>query len=1179
MRELIINDTLACVGCNRCIRFCPVEGANIAYSEEDAIKVEIDYLRCIACGSCISACQHDSRSYYDDTERFLSDLRAGLPISMFAAPASRTNGENFGRLLTWLRRQGVRKIYDVSMGADICVWAHVRHIQKENPPSLITQPCPVVVNYILTHNHALLPYLSPIHSPMLCTAIFMRDYENINDQLAALSPCIAKKHEFDETGYVTYNVTLKTLYEYLQKKHIVLPERETGFDHREPFLGRLYPMPGGLKENLERYFGKALRIDEVSGPNLVYKALRDFSGQRREFYPDLLDALNCPDGCNLGTGCANTRGVLEINSLMDTARKDALKDRGRDAYDALYAEYDRRLRLDDFKRSYAPRATHSFTVAEDRIERAFSLLGKEKEAERKFDCSACGAETCLEMARHIASGLNIPENCIQKARDDARKEHGHASVLLNATPLAVSLWNRDGGIFDCNEESVKLYDLRHKDEYIQRFAELSPACQPDGSVSAEQTGENIRRAFASGKLVFEWMHQKLDGTPMPSEVTLVRIPFDGDFVVAAYVRDLREYKKWLRERQTSAFRLEEALKDAQKANEAKSVFLANVSHEMRTPLNAIIGMSGLLLETGGLNEEQRGSLETIYNSGTTLLYTVNGILDISKVEAGKMELVPLEYDVPSLINDTVTQNALRIGEKPIKLVLDIREGIFTRLCGDELRIKQIANNLLSNAIKYTREGTVELTVGCEREDDLVWLSLTVRDTGRGIKPEDLSKLFSDYTRLDRTANYHTEGTGLGLALAKRLAEMMQGSISVASEYGKGSVFTARLRQRFVSDATIDQEVAENLRGFHYSTDRHVWNLRAKRIQLPYARVLVVDDVPTNQDVAKGLLRPYGMRVDCVSSGQEAIEAIRDASIRYDAVFMDYMMPGIDGIEAKDIIREEIGTEYARNIPIIALTANAITGSETIFLNKDFQDFLPKPIDLNRLDRIIRRWIRDKDKEKELPGQNGVSGADEAGRMDGVDWRELTKEAVELNLRRGIDRVGCDETAYFNALRAYAKSTPGLLEKMPAAAQGDLSAYRIIAHGLKGASGAIGAEKLAGLAEALENAAKEKNREFITANQTAFLAAADKLLREINAIISKIGVMTQKTQKSRPDAARLATLLAAAEAFDLDEVEAILAELAAFEYESGGELVSELAELAGQFDFTRIAEKLSEYREH
>ena len=434
MRNLITNDEATCVGCNRCIRVCPVEGANIAYSADGQIKVKTDPTRCIACGACISACQHGSRDYFDDTERFLSDLRDGVRISLFAAPANTANGENPGRLLTWLRHMGVRKIYDVSLGADICTWAHIRYIQRNSPDSVITQPCPAIVNYVLLHNHDLLPYLSPVHSPMLCTAIYMRKYARVNDAIAALSPCIAKAHEFEATHQVQYNVTLKKLYEYIEENNIVLPQNETGFDHAESSLGRVYSMPGGLKENVELYLGKALRIDKSEGQSIVYKTLDAFAGRRGDCLPAIFDVLNCPEGCNLGTGCAHGRDVFEVNDLMDKARQHVLNRNEAADFDKLYEDFDRTLRLSDFIRKYTPQNVKPLVVTDDQIERAFDRLSKKTEVERKFDCSACGNDTCRAMAKEIACGLNIPENCIQKERNDSNKEH-RAFVDLSTTNL------------------------------------------------------------------------------------------------------------------------------------------------------------------------------------------------------------------------------------------------------------------------------------------------------------------------------------------------------------------------------------------------------------------------------------------------------------------------------------------------------------------------------------------------------------------------------------------------------------------------------------------------------------------------------------------------------------------------------------------------------------------------
>ncbi|MDR1036581.1 MAG: response regulator [Deltaproteobacteria bacterium] len=403
---------------------------------------------------------------------------------------------------------------------------------------------------------------------------------------------------------------------------------------------------------------------------------------------------------------------------------------------------------------------------------------------------------------------------------------------------------------------------------------------------------------------------------------------------------------------------------AEAASDSKTAFLANMSHEMRTPLNAIVGFSELMLNGTTLPEEREGNMRKIHTAGVTLLGIVNDILDISKIESGKFEMVPVEYDVASVINDTVTVNMIRIGEKDIRFKLSIDPHMPARLRGDELRIKQICNNFLSNAFKYTRQGTVELSVSAAVNGDEVWLMISVRDSGIGIKREDIAKLFSAYNQVDTKSNRLIEGTGLGLSIAKKMAQLMGGTIDVESEYGVGSTFTATVRQAWVSEDVMSEEERKALEGFRFTAKRAAMGSRLALRPLPYARVLIVDDVQTNLDVARGMLKPYGMKIDCVTSGAKSVSLIRKAAIRYDAVFMDHMMPEMDGMEAVRIIREEIGTDYARQIPIIALTANAIIGNEEMFLANGFQAYLAKPIDMEAVDRVLQKWVRDKAREAE-----------------------------------------------------------------------------------------------------------------------------------------------------------------------------------------------------------------------
>jgi Fe-S-cluster-containing dehydrogenase component len=417
MSELILNDSTKCAACNKCIRVCPIEGANqVTMRKDGKFTVDVNNERCIACGMCVSVCRHNSRDYKDDTERFIKDLKNGVPISVFAAPAIRVQFDEYERVLAWLKRLGVQKIYDVSVGADICTWAHIRYIQKYKPKSVITQPCPAIVNYILMYRHELIPYLSPVHSPMLCTAIWMNKYEGVKEKIAAISPCIAKSDEFRMTGLVQYNVTFKKLDKYLKDQRVSLPSEKKGFDHAVCALGSVYSMPGGLKENVEFYTGRVLRVDKSEGQHVVYHALDTFTKKDKKFLPDVFDVLNCAEGCNLGTACVHTKDIFDVHTTMDVARKKALQNRDKVYFDELFAEYDKKFNLDDFIRRYEPLTVPVKDVTKLQIEKAFKSLNKLTEAECNFDCGACGSSSCYEMARKIALGFNVPHNCIEKAR-------------------------------------------------------------------------------------------------------------------------------------------------------------------------------------------------------------------------------------------------------------------------------------------------------------------------------------------------------------------------------------------------------------------------------------------------------------------------------------------------------------------------------------------------------------------------------------------------------------------------------------------------------------------------------------------------------------------------------------------------------------------------------------------
>lgn len=520
---------------------------------------------------------------------------------------------------------------------------------------------------------------------------------------------------------------------------------------------------------------------------------------------------------------------------------------------------------------------------------------------------------------------------------------------------------------------------------------------------------------------------------------------------------------------------------AEEANKAKTAFLANMSHEIRTPMNAVVGLSELIIE------ESRGRKMYDYacdikSAALNLLSIINNILDLSKVEAGKMELVNDNYYVQILVKDTLNMVKVAAANKGLQIKVDLSEDIPYQMYGDEGRIRQILINLLGNAIKFTKFGCVELSISGEYiGTDAYEVCFKVKDTGIGIKKEDLEHIYEVFRQLDMNINRKNEGTGLGLAITRSLVQLMDGSIDVESEYGKGTTFTIKIKQKVVDSKTIKEMPI---------TREDIQQIDRRMFKCEGYRVFVVDDNLINRKIVVKMLEDYGFEVTEVDSGMKAIEFAEKN--QYDMILMDHMMPELDGLETTKIIRARC--EMNKDTIIIALTANAIEGAKEMYLSNGFQDFLAKPFERIQLHEVLNKWIPDTRKQivNQIVEEQKVSEDELAGIfMDGVNIRDA------VNKRNGgID----DYLELINLFYIDGSSKIAYLEKL--LEEEDYVNYGIEAHALKSAAANIGAKILSDEAKNHEMAVKDSKFNYIAEYHSELLVSYKKILKEIEKVLKK-----------------------------------------------------------------------------
>lgn len=506
MELIYTNDN--CTGCNKCVRDCPVLIANVA---TDAGKVTVDSEKCIACGACFDACEHNAREYQDDTKSFFTALEAGKKISVILAPAFLANyPHEYKKVLGYLKEKGVNHIYSVSFGADITTWGYLKYITEHQFLGGISQPCPAVVNYVEKYIPELLPKMMPIHSPMMCMAIYIKKYLKCDDELAFISPCIAKKTEITDPncyGYVKYNVTFKKLFETIGNKYQGCKEYE---DELEYGMGALYPMPGGLRENVEHFLGKEQVVRQVEGEEEAYRYLHEYLERIRtnRRQPFMVDILNCSKGCIYGTATEPERNTDDVMLTLSDMRNRASdrtetkkglfwkKGKNGSPWDDSVPENERLanlmkafadLDINDFVRKYTNKNVVIKEPSEHEIQEIFTSMNKMDAASQKMNCESCGYSSCRNMARAIYNGVNVKENCVHYVKsvaenekekiqnlmeEEQQKQEIHNQKLADITEQFVSLSENIDQLGDANETSAN-----EATTLAQHIQEISNFCQ------------------------------------------------------------------------------------------------------------------------------------------------------------------------------------------------------------------------------------------------------------------------------------------------------------------------------------------------------------------------------------------------------------------------------------------------------------------------------------------------------------------------------------------------------------------------------------------------------------------------------------------------------------------------------------------------------------------------------
>jgi PAS domain S-box-containing protein len=948
-----------CVNCHKCIAVCPVKFCNNGIKDH----IELNEDLCIGCGECIKACTHDARIIVDDFELAMEVLENGEKIIAIVAPSVAANfPEAYLNFNGWLKSLGIEALFDVSFGAELTVKSFVEYIKEEDPEVVISSACPAIVTFIELYHPELIEYIAPVDSPMLHTMKMIRKfYPQYEDyKIAIISPCIAKKREFLESGIGDFNVTMAKIHDYIEEEKIDLSEfPKTGFDNDPAERAVVFPTPGGLLKTAEREWPqireKTRKIENVVS---IFPYLANLHEQIEKSYaPLLVDCLNCELGCNGGTGTHNQKKSPDELEYFIEKRMKAMEEfyqkqanfQKEEAVKNVETVIDKYWEKDLYKREYHDSSDNfdlKIPTEEEFQEIQESML--KFTAEDKLNCGACGYEDCEGMAIAIFNGLNKKENCyfymhkvIKASEEKYRSLMNNLSVgvyrttpqnkkgFVSANPAMAAIFGYDSVEEFLDSDVINIYkNPEDRKIFLNMVKEQGYARKLEWEMQ-KRTGENIWVSInehieydEDGEI--KWMDGIIEDITERKEIE-------------EELEKHREHLETLVDERTKE--LKQAYEEVKRLEQLKSEFLSTVSHELRTPLTSILGFAKIIKKNynkviddveGKITHKKvkkyipriENNLDIIIKEGDRLTRLINDVLDLSKIESGKMQWNDKSWDANEIIEEVVDiTTGFFLQNKNVKFINTIEENLGS-IQVDKDRIVQVINNLISNSMKFTNEGHVKLEVFKKNGN----IQVEIEDTGSGITKKDQEKVFEKFRQVGDTLTDKPTGTGLGLPICKEIIEHYGGTIWVESELGEGSTFKFTLPLEGAA-VEIEPETEEEIQGEEDAkSDRK--------------KVLVVDDEMSIRQLISQILQERDYKVLEAKDGQEAI--VKARKFIPDLILCDIMMPGLSGYDVIKILKDDPRT---KDIPVIIVS---ILEDKERGLRLGIEDYFSKPIDEKRL---------------------------------------------------------------------------------------------------------------------------------------------------------------------------------------------------------------------------------------